>query len=129
MTTTKSSMPTILIVEDNPLNMRLAVFLLESAGYRLLQASDAETGIALAGAQQPDLILMDIQLPGMDGLSATRQLKRDSATRAIKVIACTGLAMMGDDERVLAAGCDGYISKPISADTFLLRIEEVLHQC
>jgi two-component system cell cycle response regulator DivK len=103
----------VLIVEDNRANMKLAVFLLELAGHTVLSATDAEAGITVAREQQPNLILMDIQLPGMDGLEATAQLKRVDATRAIPVIALTALAMKGDQERILAAGCDGYIAKPI----------------
>src|SRR5688500_12621829 len=100
-------MASILIVEDNPANMTLAVFLLQSAGHTVLSATDAEAGLTLARDEQPDLILMDIQLPGMDGLEATMLLKRDDATRAIPVIALTALAMKGDEERIRAAGCDG----------------------
>jgi two-component system cell cycle response regulator DivK len=106
--------PKVLIVEDNPANMTLATFLVESAGHTVISAADAEAGLTLARAEQPDLILMDIQLPGMDGLEATRQLKRDVATRAIPVIALTALAMKGDEERIRAAGCDGYIAKPLA---------------
>ena len=107
-------MATILIVEDNPANMTLAIFLLQSAGHTVLTATDAEAGLTLARDEQPDLILMDIQLPGMDGLEATALLKRDDATRAIPVIALTALAMKGDEERIRAAGCDGYIAKPLA---------------
>ena len=112
-------MAKVLIVEDNPSNMTLAVFLLESAGHSVLTATDAETGLTLARDEQPDLILMDIQLPGMDGLEATILLKGDAATRAIPVIALTAQAMKGDEERILAAGCDGYLAKPV-------RYQEVL---
>ena len=104
----------VLIVEDNPANMTLATFLVRTAGHAVISATDAEAGLTLARAEQPDLILMDIQLPGMDGLEATRQLKRDDATRAIPVIALTALAMKGDEERIRAAGCDGYIAKPLA---------------
>ena len=112
-------MATVLIVEDNPANMTLAIFLLQSAGHAVLSAIDAEAGLTLARAQQPDLILMDIQLPGMDGLEATALLKRDDRTRAIPVIALTALAMKGDEERIRAAGCDGYIAKPLAYRDFL----------
>ena len=115
-------MARILIVEDNPDNMTLTVLLLESAGHQVLTAVDAETGVALAGAELPDLILMDIQLPGMDGLQATALLKADPLTRAIPVIALTALAMLGDEERIRAAGCDGYICKPIRIHEFLAAI-------
>jgi two-component system cell cycle response regulator DivK len=103
----------VLIVEDNAANMTLAVFLLESAGHTVLSATDAEAGLTLARDEQPDLILMDIQLAGMDGLEATALLKADAATRAIPVVAVTALAMKGDEERIRAAGCDAYIAKPI----------------
>jgi two-component system cell cycle response regulator DivK len=119
-------MATILIVEDNPANMTLAVFLLDSAGYRVLSATDAEAGLTLARAEQPDLVLMDIQLPGMDGLEATSLLKRDEATRNIPVIALTALAMKGDEERIRAAGCDGYIAKPMRYKEFLATIATYL---
>ena len=112
-------MAKILIVEDNAPNMTLWVFLLESAGHTVLMATDAEAGLKLAREQQPNLILMDMQLPGMDGLEATMLLKRDEATRAIPVIALTALAMKGDEERIRAAGCDGYIAKPMHYPDFL----------
>jgi two-component system cell cycle response regulator DivK len=106
-------MAKILIVEDNPTNMSLVVFLLESAGHIVLTATDAEAGLTMARDELPDLILMDIQLPGMDGLEATTLLKNDDLTRTIPVIALTALAMKGDEERIRAAGCDGYIAKPM----------------
>ena len=115
-------MATILIVEDNPANMTLAAFLLQSAGHTVLSATDAETGLTLAGAEKPALILMDIQLPGMDGLEATALLKRDAATGSIPVIALTALAMKGDEERIRAAGCDGYIAKPLAYRDFLAAV-------
>jgi two-component system cell cycle response regulator DivK len=115
-------MAKILIVEDNPANMKLAVFLVESAGHTVLCAVDAEAGLALARDSLPDLILMDIQLPGIDGLDATGLLKRDDATRAIPVIALTALAMKGDEERIRAAGCDDYIAKPMHYKEFLTAI-------
>ena len=115
-------MATILVVEDTPANMTLAVFLLQSAGHSVLSATDAESGLTLARDEQPSLILMDIQLPGMDGLEATLLLKRAAATRAIPVIALTALAMKGDEERIRAAGCDGYIAKPLAYRDFLATI-------
>ena len=115
-------MARILVVEDNPDNMVLTVMLLESVGHAVLMAVDAEAGLTLARAEQPDLILMDIQLPGMDGLEATALLKQDDATRAVPVIALTALAMKGDEERIRAAGCDGYIAKPIGIQDFLATI-------
>jgi two-component system cell cycle response regulator DivK len=115
-------MAKVLIVEDNPTNMTLAVFLLQSVGHTVLSATDAEAGLTLAREEQPELILMDIQLPGMDGLEAIALLKRDDATRAIPVIALTALAMKGDEERIRAAGCDGYIAKPMRYPEFLATV-------
>src|SRR5947199_9746890 len=106
--------------------MTLATFILESGGHVAIPAADAETGLTIAHAQQPDLILMDIQLPGSDGLQATALLKRDAATRDIPVIALTALAMKGDEERIRAAGCDGYIAKPLSYKDFLATISAQL---
>ena len=116
----------VLVVEDNPANMTLATFLLKSAGHTVLSATDAESGLTLARSDQPDLILMDIQLPGMDGLQATALLKADASTRAIPVIALTALAMKGDEERIRAAGCDGYIAKPLAYREFLATISNLL---
>ena len=112
-------MSTVLVIEDNDANLRLALFLLESAGHLVLSARDAEAGLALARQERPDLILMDIQLPGMDGLEATALLKADESTKNIPVIALTALAMKGDEERIRAAGCDGYIAKPMPYREFL----------
>jgi two-component system, cell cycle response regulator DivK len=115
-------MARVLVVEDNPANMALAIFLLESAGHSVISAVDAEAGLALARDRQPQLILMDIQLPGMDGLEATQLLKLEDATRGIPVIALTALAMKGDEERIRAAGCDGYIAKPLAYKDFLATV-------
>ncbi|MDB4949277.1 MAG: response regulator receiver [Gemmatimonadetes bacterium] len=119
-------MARVLVVEDNAANMTLATFLLRSAGHTVLSATDAEAGLTIARAEQPDLILMDIQLPGMDGLQATALLKGDASTRAILVVALTALAMKGDEERIRAAGCDGYIAKPFRYQDFLSRVAEQL---
>ena len=119
-------MSTILVVEDNAANMRLSTFLLESAGHTVVAAASAELGLALALECGPDLILMDIQLPGMDGLQATALLKSNEATRGIPVVALTALAMKGDEERIRAAGCDGYIAKPLAYRDFLAVIREHL---
>jgi two-component system cell cycle response regulator DivK len=116
----------VLIIEDNPANMTLATFLLKSIGHDVISATDAETGLILARGEQPDLVLMDIQLPGMDGLEATGLLKKDEATRAIPVIALTALAMKGDEEKIRAAGCDGYIAKPLAYKDFLATISAQL---
>ena len=106
-------MAKVLVVEDNPANMKLTSLLLHSAGHNVLPAVDAETGLRLALSEQPDLILMDIQLPGMDGLAATAILKQDPATASIPVIALSALAMKADKERSQTAGCDAYIVKPL----------------
>ena len=106
-------MPKVLVIEDNPANMKLATLLLQNVGHTVLCAGDAETGLTMARAEQPDLILMDIQLPGMDGLAATALLKKDPATAAIPVIALTAMAMKEDQEKTRAAGCDAYIAKPV----------------
>jgi two-component system cell cycle response regulator DivK len=121
-------MSKVLLIEDNPTNMTLAIFLLQSAGHTVISATDAEAGLMLAHDEHPDLILMDIQLPGMDGLQATGLLKRDKATRAIPVIALTALAMKGDEERIRAAGCDGYIAKPMRYQDFLSTVATQLAQ-
>jgi two-component system, cell cycle response regulator DivK len=119
-------MARVLVVEDNASNMTLATFLLQSAGHTVLSATDAEAGLALARQELPELILMDIQLPGMDGLQATALLKGDAATRDIPVVALTALAMKGDEERIRAAGCDGYIAKPMRYQEFLAAISSAL---
>jgi two-component system cell cycle response regulator DivK len=115
-------MANVLIVEDNADNLKLATFLLQSAGHTVISASNAEAALALARSDHPQLILMDIQLPGMDGLEATGLLKGDESTRAIPVIALTALAMKGDEERIRAAGCDGYIGKPMRYKEFLAAV-------
>jgi two-component system cell cycle response regulator DivK len=120
-------MASILVVEDNPTNMKFVVFLLESAGHRVISAVDAEAGLTLARDAQPDLILMDIQLPGMDGLEATQLLKHEDATRHIPVIALTALAMKGDEDRIRAAGCDSYIAKPLAYQDFLALVSAQLN--
>ena len=119
-------MAKILIIEDNVQNIKLAAFLLDSAGHTVIQANHAQLGITIAQEHHPDLILMDIQLPGMDGLTATRILKSDVATRDIKIYALTAFAMKGDEERIYAAGCDGYIPKPIRYQAFLNTVVSAL---
>lgn len=106
-------MATILVIEDNPANMKLAVLLLHNGGHETLSAVDAESGIAMARGNRPDLILMDVQLPGMDGLTATGLLKRDVSTTHIPIIALTAMAMKDDKEKSQNAGCDAYIAKPL----------------
>ena len=108
----------ILIVEDNPMNMELATDLLEVAGFTVLPAMTAEEGLVLAGTEQPDLILMDIGLPGMDGLEATRRLKQNRSTASIPVVAVSASVMSGDEAKAFAAGCCDYISRPIDTRQF-----------
>lgn len=116
----------ILIVEDNPLNMELAHDLLEAWGYTVYQASNAQEGIEVVRSARPDLVLMDIQLPGMDGLTATRILREDPGLTNLKIVALTAHAMKGDEQKVLEAGCNGYISKPIDTRMFPRQIAEFL---
>jgi CheY-like chemotaxis protein len=104
---------TILVVDDSPANLKLIRVLLSVEGYRVLTAPDAESARAMIAASRPRLILMDLQLPGMDGLTFTRQLKSDSATHDIPIIALTAYAMKGDEDKASEAGCDGYLTKPI----------------
>ena len=108
----------ILVIEDTPMNLELVTDLLEVAGYKVIQAEAAETGIEMAQAEAPDLILMDVGLPGMDGLTAAGILKRDQLTKDIPIIALTSHAMKDDRERIMAADCDGYITKPIDTREF-----------
>ena len=112
----------ILLVEDNEVNRRLAGFLLRSQGYHVREAASASAAFEMLETDRPDLIVMDIQLPGMDGLEITRQLKQQPATAAIPVIAVTSYAMKGDREKALAAGCAGYVTKPIDKDTFIKEV-------
>lgn len=106
----------VLVVDDIATNLKLARVLLSGAGYRVAVAADAEQALAVIAADAPRVVLMDIQLPGTDGLELTRRLKADPATRAIVIIAVTAYAMKGDEERMLAAGCDGYLAKPLDPD-------------
>ncbi len=106
-------MATVLVVEDNAANLKLVSMLLEHAGHQVLSAVDAETGMTLARSRQPDLVLMDVQLPGIDGLAATALLKQDPVTAGIPIIALTAMAMKVDEEKSQVAGCDAYIAKPL----------------
>ncbi len=117
---------TILVIEDNELNMKLVKELISIGKYGMPEANDAESGIQQIRDQRPDLVLMDIQLPGMDGLSATKIIKEDPALKDIPIIGLTSYAMQGDEEKALAAGCTGYITKPIDTRKFLETVSEYL---
>jgi CheY-like chemotaxis protein len=112
----------ILLVEDNEVNRRLAGFLLRSQGYQVREATSAAAAFEILDKEPADLIVMDIQLPGIDGLEATRMLKDQPATADIPVIAVTSYAMKGDREKALAAGCAGYVTKPIDKNTFIQEV-------
>jgi two-component system, cell cycle response regulator DivK len=116
----------ILLIEDNAVNRRLAQFLLKSQGYEVWEVTSAPEAFASLKEKRPDLILMDIQLPGMDGLTATKQLKADPATRDIPVLAVTSYAMKGDEAKAFEAGCSGYVTKPIDKTLFLQTVAKVL---
>ena len=116
----------VLVVEDNPMNLMLTRAVLERGGFRTEAAQSAEDALHQLQLSRPDLILMDVELPGRDGLSLTRQLKADPATAGIPIVAVTAHAMQEDRARVLAAGCDGYITKPISPRSFTAQLEAVL---
>ena len=114
---------TILYVEDNPLSLRLIRKVLESLGYGMIEASDGETGLALAAAQRPQMVLLDMDLPDMDGWTVARHIKNDPRMRHLPVVALTGNAAPGDRERCLLAGCDGYLSKPVSR----MELRDMIH--
>ncbi len=116
----------ILIVEDEPKNLTLLRDLLQVSGYSTIEATDGKQGVELAKTKKPDLILMDVQMPEMDGLEATRILKADATTSNIPVLALTSYAMKGDKERILEAGCDGYLAKPIDIKELLKIVAEYL---
>ena len=116
----------ILIVEDNEANQMLASAVLQREGFRVELAGSADDALRTLASSLPDLILMDVQLPGLDGLSLTRRLKGDEKTAGIPVVALTALAMLGDKERTLDAGCAGYISKPINTRTFATEVRKFL---
>ena len=116
----------ILIVEDEPRNLTLLRDLLQVSGYKTIEATDGKQGVELAKSKKPDLILMDVQMPKMDGLEATRILKADATTSNIPVLALTSYAMKGDKERILEAGCDGYLAKPIDIKELLKIVAEYL---
>jgi len=120
------TMPKILLVEDNEMNRDMLSRRLTRRGYEVILAEDGAAGLDAARAQRPDLILMDMSLPVLDGWEATRQLKADEATRAIPVVALTAHAMAGDEEKALGAGCDAYETKPVELSRLLLKVESLL---
>jgi two-component system, cell cycle response regulator DivK len=120
------SVPLVLIVEDNERNAKLVRDVLGHAGYRTLEAGDGEAGVALAREHRPDLVLMDVQLPGIDGVEALARLRADPATAAIRVVALTAFAMQADRDRFLAAGFDGYVEKPIDVRALAGRVAELI---
>ena len=116
----------VLVIEDNRMNLELACDLLRAYGHEVLQAASALEALALIERTVPDLVLMDIQLPGLDGLALTRNLKENPRTKEVPIIAVTAYAMMGDKEKVLQAGCDGYVAKPFSPRQLLAKVREFL---
>jgi two-component system, cell cycle response regulator DivK len=116
----------ILLIEDNEQNRYMLTFLLEQHGHEVIAAVSGTLGLELAAKVHPDLILLDIQLPGMDGYAVARSLKGDPRLKSIPIVAVTSYAMVGDRERVLAAGAEGYIEKPIDPDTFVDEVESFL---
>jgi two-component system, cell cycle response regulator DivK len=117
---------TILLIEDNEQNLYLTTFLLEQSGYKVVPARSGPEGIELAGRIQPELIILDIQLPQMDGYAVARALRQNAALKDVPIVAVTSYAMVGDRERTLEAGCNGYLEKPINPDTFRSQIETFL---
>ena len=118
----------ILVVDDHPANLKLCQIMLSVDGYEVHTAADAEEALAVLGAVRPRLILMDLQLPGLDGLELTRRLKADPATREIVIVALTAYAMHGDEQKALDAGCDGYITKPIDTRVLATTVARYLAQ-
>lgn len=114
--------PRILIVEDNPDNLELVSFLIQRAGFEALQASNGVQGVAVARQYKPDLVLLDLAMPDMDGWTMARTLKSDPATKSIPLVALTAFSLPGDRRRALEAGCDGYLTKPIHVATFIKEI-------
>jgi len=118
--------PRILVVEDNPLNLELVRDILTAEGYEVLEAADGATGVAIATLERPALILMDLQLPRLDGLEATRLIRADPRLADIPIVAVTAHAMKGDDEKARAAGCDGFVTKPIQVREFTATVASFL---
>ena len=117
---------TILVIEDNDQNLYLTTFILEKHGYRVISARDGPDGLTLAARDRPALILLDVQLPGIDGYEVARRILADASLRSIPIVAVTSFAMAGDRERIMAAGCAGYLEKPINPDTFINQVEAFL---
>jgi two-component system cell cycle response regulator DivK len=122
----RSATKRVLIVEDNPLNMKLLRDVLEAHGYETISTGEGTEGVALACDQQPDLILMDLQLPDISGYEAVRRLKEHPPTRTIPVVAVTAFAMSGDKRKALTSGCDGYLPKPIGLRDFIEMVERFI---
>jgi CheY-like chemotaxis protein len=118
----------VLVVDDNLTNLKLVEYLLQARGYEVISAFDAESALSAVRAQRPSLVLLDLQLPGMDGLELTRQLKADPETEHIPIVAVTASAMNGDEERALSAGCSGYVAKPIDTRALAPLVERLLQQ-
>ncbi len=116
----------ILVVEDNALNLELVRDILAAEGYEVLEAADGPTGVAVALAERPELILMDLQLPGLDGFQAAQQIRADPNLKDVPIVAVTAHAMKGDDDRARAAGCDGFIAKPIQVRDFVATVARYL---
>lgn len=119
-------MKRILVIEDNGANLYLTEFILAHAGFEILKATSGEQGVEVALAERPDLILMDIQLPGIDGLEATRRIRGAEGGKDLVIVAITSFAMTGDREAALKAGCNGYLEKPINPETFLSDVKAYL---
>ena len=119
-------MKKVLVVEDNEKNMYLMEFILIRQGHQVIKAETGELGVDLAKKERPDLIIMDVQLPGIDGLETTRRIRASGVNAGVKIVAVTSYAMTGDREKVMAAGCDGYLEKPIDPDTFIEAVNNYL---
>jgi len=119
-------MKKVLVIEDNEINLYLMRTILQKLGYQVIKAQDGFTGVELAIAERPDLILMDIQLPGLDGYDATRKIRTIEETKDIPIIAITSYAMVGDKEKILAAGCTAYIEKPIEPESFIEELNKYI---
>lgn len=117
-------MKRVLVIEDNETNLYLMRYILEKSGHQIIEARDGQTGIELAKREKPDLILMDIQLPVMDGYEATKKIRASAEGKDVPIIAITSYAMVGDKEKTLRAGCTAYLEKPINPETFMIEIEK-----